>query len=63
MLLEWCFKATFNLLLRREMENKDSKRLHEKQQRVEAIISSFKQQGDEEAQWSEVSCSGVASKT
>ncbi|KAK2173618.1 hypothetical protein NP493_863g01050 [Ridgeia piscesae] len=54
MLLEQCYKAMFNLTLRREHETKENKRLLDKQQRVEAIAASLEQSGADPSQRDEV---------
>ncbi|XP_046574318.1 DNA-directed RNA polymerase III subunit RPC3-like [Haliotis rubra] len=54
MLLERCYKALANAMMRREMEVADHKRLLDKQERVEAIIASLEQEGGEAAQKEEI---------
>lgn len=54
MLLERCYQALHNAMLRREHEVKEHRRLLDKQQRVEAIIASLDQNGMDETQKSEV---------
>lgn len=54
MLLERCYQALSNAMLRREHEVKEHRRLLDKQQRVEAIIASLDQSGVDETQKAEV---------
>uniref|UniRef100_A0A8C6EFD7 DNA-directed RNA polymerase III subunit RPC3 n=1 Tax=Microcebus murinus TaxID=30608 RepID=A0A8C6EFD7_MICMU len=54
MLLHRCYKSIANLIERRQFETKESKRLLEKSQRVEAIIASMQATGAEEAQLQEI---------
>ncbi|KAM4690670.1 DNA-directed RNA polymerase III subunit RPC3 [Rhinophrynus dorsalis] len=54
MLLQRCYKTVANLIERRQYETKESKRLLEKSQRIEAIIASMQATGAEEAQLQEI---------
>ncbi|KAI0217131.1 DNA-directed RNA polymerase III subunit RPC3 [Lamellibrachia satsuma] len=54
MLIEQSYKAMFNLIMRREHETKENKRLLDKQQRVEAIAASLEQSGADPSQRAEV---------
>ncbi|XP_020492797.1 DNA-directed RNA polymerase III subunit RPC3 [Labrus bergylta] len=54
MLLQNCYKTVANLIERRLFETKDSKRLLEKSQRIEAILASLQASGAEPEQLSEV---------
>ncbi|GAB1604715.1 DNA-directed RNA polymerase III subunit RPC3-like [Argonauta hians] len=54
MLLKRCYQATANVMIRREHEVKEHRRLLDKQQRVEAIIASLDQNGVDESQKMEV---------
>ncbi|KAG8432050.1 hypothetical protein GDO86_019517 [Hymenochirus boettgeri] len=54
MLLQRCYKTVSNLIERRQSETKENKRLLEKSQRVEAIITSMQATGAEEGQWQEI---------
>ncbi|XP_018425582.1 PREDICTED: DNA-directed RNA polymerase III subunit RPC3 [Nanorana parkeri] len=54
MLLQRCYKTVANLIERRQYETKESKRLLEKSQRVEAIIASMQATGAEETQLQEI---------
>ncbi|XP_029959116.1 DNA-directed RNA polymerase III subunit RPC3 [Salarias fasciatus] len=54
MLLQNCFKTVANLIERRLFETKESKRLLEKSQRIEAILASLQASGAEPEQLTEV---------
>ncbi|KAG7264531.1 hypothetical protein CRUP_019903 [Coryphaenoides rupestris] len=54
MLLQHCYKTVANLIARRLFETKDSKRLLEKSQRIEAIMASLQASGAEPEQLTEV---------
>lgn len=54
MVLEMCYKALYNALVRRQAKKTDNKRLIEKQQRIESIALNLKEQGASEEQLSEV---------
>ncbi|XP_041649687.1 DNA-directed RNA polymerase III subunit RPC3 [Cheilinus undulatus] len=54
MLLQNCYKTVANLIERRLFETKDSKRLLEKSQRIEAILASLQASGAEPEQLTEV---------
>lgn len=54
MLLQNCYKTVANLIARRLFETKDSKRLLEKSQRIEAIMASLQASGAEPEQLTEV---------
>ncbi|XP_047640777.1 DNA-directed RNA polymerase III subunit RPC3 isoform X2 [Phacochoerus africanus] len=54
MLLHKCYKSVANLIERRQFETKENKRLLEKSQRVEAIITSMQATGAEEDQLQEI---------
>ncbi|CAJ1062327.1 DNA-directed RNA polymerase III subunit RPC3 [Xyrichtys novacula] len=54
MLLQNCYKTVANLIDRRLFETKDSKRLLEKSQRIEAILASLQASGAEPEQLTEV---------
>ncbi|XP_056142439.1 DNA-directed RNA polymerase III subunit RPC3 [Lampris incognitus] len=54
MLLQNCYKTVANLIERRLFETKESKRLLEKSQRIEAILASLQASGAEPEQLSEV---------
>ncbi|XP_034554529.1 DNA-directed RNA polymerase III subunit RPC3 [Notolabrus celidotus] len=54
MLLQNCYKTVANLMERRLFETKDSKRLLEKSQRIEAILASLQASGAEPEQLTEV---------
>ncbi|XP_035285696.1 DNA-directed RNA polymerase III subunit RPC3 isoform X2 [Anguilla rostrata] len=54
LLLQHCYKAVGNLIERRLYETKESKRLLEKSQRIEAILASLQASGAEPSQLSEV---------
>ncbi|XP_074651801.1 DNA-directed RNA polymerase III subunit RPC3-like [Tubulanus polymorphus] len=52
--LQMCYKTLYNLIIRRNHETQDHRRLLEKQQRVEAIAASMEQSGVDEAQRAEI---------
>lgn len=54
MLLQNCYKTVANLIERRLFESKESKRLLEKSQRIEAILASLQASGAEPEQLTEV---------
>ncbi|KAG9463543.1 hypothetical protein GDO78_021539, partial [Eleutherodactylus coqui] len=54
MLLQRCYKTVANLIERRQYETKENKRLLEKSQRIEAIITSMQATGAEESQLQEI---------
>ncbi|XP_066464811.1 DNA-directed RNA polymerase III subunit RPC3 isoform X2 [Eleutherodactylus coqui] len=54
MLLQRCYKTVANLIERRQFETKENKRLLEKSQRIEAIITSMQATGAEESQLQEI---------
>ncbi|KAM4600891.1 DNA-directed RNA polymerase III subunit RPC3 isoform 2-T2 [Polymixia lowei] len=54
MLLQHCYKTVANLMERRLFETKESKRLLEKSQRIEAILASLQASGAEPGQLTEV---------
>ncbi|KAM3872840.1 DNA-directed RNA polymerase III subunit RPC3 [Diretmus argenteus] len=54
MLLQHCYKTVANLIERRLFETKESKRLLEKSQRIEAILASLQASGAEPDQLTEV---------
>ncbi|KAJ3597912.1 hypothetical protein NHX12_001428 [Muraenolepis orangiensis] len=54
MLLQTCYKTVANLIARRLFETKESKRLLEKSQRIEAIMASLQASGAEPEQLTEV---------
>uniref|UniRef100_A0A3Q3VRL1 DNA-directed RNA polymerase III subunit RPC3 n=1 Tax=Mola mola TaxID=94237 RepID=A0A3Q3VRL1_MOLML len=54
MLLQSCYKTVANLIERRLFETKESKRLLEKSQRIEAILASLQASGAEPEQLTEV---------
>uniref|UniRef100_H3DQC2 DNA-directed RNA polymerase III subunit RPC3 n=1 Tax=Tetraodon nigroviridis TaxID=99883 RepID=H3DQC2_TETNG len=54
MLLQNCYKTVANLIVRRLFESKESKRLLEKSQRIEAILASLQASGAEPEQLTEV---------
>lgn len=54
MLLQKCYKTVANLIERRLFESKESKRLLEKSQRIEAILASLQASGAEPEQLTEV---------
>ncbi|KAF3691973.1 DNA-directed RNA polymerase III subunit RPC3 [Channa argus] len=54
MLLQICYKTVSNLIERRLFETKESKRLLEKSQRIEAILASLQASGAEPEQLTEV---------
>lgn len=54
MLLQNCYKTVANLIERRQFESKESKRLLEKSQRIEAILASLQASGAEPEQLTEV---------
>ncbi|XP_026226863.1 DNA-directed RNA polymerase III subunit RPC3 [Anabas testudineus] len=54
LLLQNCYKTVANLIERRLFETKDSKRLLEKSQRIEAILASLQASGAEPEQLTEV---------
>ncbi|KAK2844630.1 hypothetical protein Q5P01_011289 [Channa striata] len=54
MLLQNCYKTVSNLIERRLFETKESKRLLEKSQRIEAILASLQASGAESEQLTEV---------
>ncbi|KAJ8304701.1 hypothetical protein KUTeg_018284, partial [Tegillarca granosa] len=54
MILQRCYKAQFNAMVRRDIELNENKRLLEKQERVDAIIASLTQNGADNAQLEEI---------
>ncbi|XP_040268787.1 DNA-directed RNA polymerase III subunit RPC3 [Bufo bufo] len=54
MLLQRCYKTVANLIERRQFETKENKRLLEKSQRIEAILTSMQATGAEESQLAEI---------
>lgn len=55
MLLEWTYKAFYNLMVQREIKHQQNKRLLEKKTRVEMIVESLKQSGATQEQIQDVS--------
>ncbi|KAG8237751.1 hypothetical protein J437_LFUL014294, partial [Ladona fulva] len=54
MVLEMCYKAMYNALVKRESQKTENKRLIEKQQRIESIALNLKEQGASEEQLAEI---------
>ncbi|CAL4205103.1 unnamed protein product, partial [Meganyctiphanes norvegica] len=54
MLLEWCYKALYNLVVQREMRCQENRRLLEKRTRVDTIVENLKATGGTEEQIQEV---------
>lgn len=54
MLLEWCYKALYNLIVQREMRTQENRRLLEKRTRVDTIVENLKATGGTEDQIQEV---------
>lgn len=54
MLLEWCYKAAFNSILRRAHVVQENKRVLDKKQRVDIIVASMEQNNAEPEQIEEV---------
>ncbi|XP_076032891.1 RNA polymerase III subunit C isoform X2 [Oratosquilla oratoria] len=54
MVLEWCYKALYNLMVQRETRHNENKRLLEKKTRVDTIVENLKQSGASEEQIQEV---------
>jgi hypothetical protein len=55
MVLEMCYKALYNAMIRREHERSENRRMIEKQQRIESITLSMREQGATAEQLAEVS--------
>jgi hypothetical protein len=55
MVLEMCYKALYNAMIRREHERSENRRMIEKQQRIESITLSMREQGATAEQLVEVS--------
>ena len=55
MLTESCYRALLNMLTSRSAETSRHQRLYDKQQRVETILATLRQQGAEDDQLAEVS--------
>ncbi|XP_037793487.1 LOW QUALITY PROTEIN: DNA-directed RNA polymerase III subunit RPC3-like [Penaeus monodon] len=54
MILEWCYKGLYNLMVQREMRANYNRRLLEKRTRVDTIVENLKQSGGSEEQIQEV---------
>ncbi|XP_042220401.1 DNA-directed RNA polymerase III subunit RPC3-like isoform X1 [Homarus americanus] len=54
MVLEWCYKSMYNLIVQRETRGTDNRRLLEKRTRVDSIVENLKQSGGTEEQIQEV---------
>lgn len=54
MVLEWCYKALYNLMVQRETRAIDNRRLLEKRTRVDSIVENLKQSGGTDEQIQEV---------
>ncbi|KAG7165800.1 DNA-directed RNA polymerase III subunit RPC3-like 2, partial [Homarus americanus] len=50
MVLEWCYKSMYNLIVQRETRGTDNRRLLEKRTRVDSIVENLKQSGGTEEQ-------------
>lgn len=55
MVLEMCYKALYNAMVRREHERSENRRMVEKQQRIESITLTMREQGATAEQLAEVS--------
>lgn len=54
MVLEWCYKGMYNLMVQRETIVSDNRRLLDKRTRVDSIVENLKQSGGTEEQIQEV---------
>ncbi|XP_071528802.1 DNA-directed RNA polymerase III subunit RPC3 [Panulirus ornatus] len=54
MVLEWCYKALYNLMVQRETRAIDNRRLLDKRTRVDSIVENLKQSGGTDEQIQEV---------